>query len=387
MARARNNRLPPSSSHLIRLGARKKLLAVALSFPAAALRCFNAFLGPALDAQKVVLLEPFGLGDIISLQPLVKILLERRHEVVLCANPAWRPLYPDRPGFVWVDSKLAWGAHDAKSKYDSSAYLGPAFRDFLRTFRRAARGGVGLDTRGDIRDIITLYLAGCSRVGSLSRYLGSDTPVPSIAARTAPPAPELRRWEQNLLLLDLVARGWKPANPAPPAFPHLRGERAGSRQLGLIAVAPWKGRLWAPERWREIIGEFRARGFHLRSLCGPGQESLARQQTGDLETLELRSIPDWAAALSACRLLVTLDTGPMHLAAALGVPLVALFGSGLLPLWAPSGPQAVVIAHQDGPDPVVCHQVEENVPLGRIAMDRISAGEVADAARRLCEGT
>jgi hypothetical protein len=47
-------------------------------------------------------------------------------------------------------------------------YLKRQFRELLGQLRKAGRGCVGVDTRGDIRSIILLYLAGCRRVVTLS---------------------------------------------------------------------------------------------------------------------------------------------------------------------------------------------------------------------------
>ena len=251
--------------------------------------------------------------------------------------------------------------------------------------REVARGGLGIDTRGDIRSTITLYLAGCPRVASLSHYIGSDVRVPSIAARIVPFVRNLRRWESNLRFLELIQPGSVAQEIRPPSFPHLASGRG--KIVGLIPVAPWKGRLWVPDRWREVIKALRAGGHDLKCLCGPGQEAMAKVQAGDVEVAACGSIDDWARALSACRLVVTLDTGPMHLADALGIPVVALFGPGLLPLWAPSGRESTVVAHQDGPDGVVCHQVDSNIELGRMSMERISVEEVLSAVRKRLENS
>ena len=372
--------LPSDRRDTFHLGPRKRLLAALLSLVASVLRCCNAWFGPRAVGKKVVLLEPFGLGDIISLQPLLNCLLERGYQVVLCGNQAWRALYPPRAGFVWLDAGLPWGTHDEKAKYRFSAYVSPAFRSFLRQFGNEASGGIGVDTRGDIRSTIALYLARCSRVTSLSHYIGSDVRVPSIAAGIVPFSPGLRRWEMNMRFLVAIGAGTIPDSAPPPSFPHLKTSMKGG-VIGIIPIAPWEGKLWVASRWAEVITGLRKEGFECQCLCGPGQEMQAREQAGDVAVTECKSIEDWARALCDCGLVVTLDTGPMHLADALGIPVVALFGCSILPLWAPSGPRSVVIAHQDEPEFMICQPVEKNSEIGRKAMERNSACEVLAAAR------
>jgi ADP-heptose:LPS heptosyltransferase len=73
----------------------------------------------------------------------------------------------------------------------------------------------------------------------------------------------------------------------------------------------------------------------------------------------------------------------MHLADALGIPVIALFGQGKLPLWAPSGQQSRIVTHQDDPDFFLCHPIEENTAFARQFMDRISVAEVLAAVEAL----
>jgi ADP-heptose:LPS heptosyltransferase len=131
-------------------------------------------------------------------------------------------------------------------------------------------------------------------------------------------------------------------------------------------VAPWRGKLWEPEKWRELVARLQALGWQLVGLCGPQQSAAARAALGaDVPVTECDGLAAWAMELARSRLAVTLDTGPMHLAAALGVPLVALFGQGLLPLWHPAGARSVVVSHQADADFKPCHPLEENAAVER----------------------
>jgi len=76
---------------------------------------------------------------------------------------------------------------------------------------------------------------------------------------------------------------------------------------------------------------------------------------------------------------VIVDSGPMHLADAVGVPVVALFGQGKLPLWAPSGKNNRVLSHQSDPDFFHCYPIEKNAHWGQKFMDRIAPREALDA--------
>ena len=101
------------------------------------------------------------------------------------------------------------------------------------------------------------------------------------------------------------------------------------------------------------------------------------------EITECTTIESWIRFLSEIDLLVALDSGPMHLADALGVPLIALFGPGQLPMWAPSGKFARVLHHQEPPHFRPIHQIEGNERLGEALMEKITVEEVFDCIQNL----
>ncbi|HTG43015.1 MAG TPA: glycosyltransferase family 9 protein, partial [Verrucomicrobiae bacterium] len=98
--------------------------------------------------------------------------------------------------------------------------------------------------------------------------------------------------------------------------------------------------------------------------------------------IECASIQSWAREFNQCAFVITVDSGPMHLADALDVPVIALFGQGKLPLWAPSGRKSVAIAHRDAAF-FVCHPIVANTDLGRKYMNLIRVEEVLTAADRI----
>ena len=340
---------------------------------AAAFRRFNS--------RGILILEPFGMGDMISHQPLIQSLLQHGYDVRICARPEWRNLYPEVA--CWIPARIPWSSYAEQTKYAVTEYASRPFREFARQLREAGRGCIGFDTRGDIRSVALLYLAGCRKVWTLSNYLGTDLNGFFGAARQVSFRPDLRRWEVNLSFLDSLRVQHK---GGPPKFPHLSRLRVpmSARNLGLVPIAPWQGKWWGRERWSPLVSSVTAKGWKVTGLCGPGQSKAAVQELGDaVQIVECGVIEHWAAELQKFSAVVTVDTGPMHLADALEIPLIALFGQGLLPLWAPSGTQSRVLSHQDAPDFALCHQIESNTPLGRECMARIQAAEVVAALDQL----
>lgn len=109
----------------------------------------------------------------------------------------------------------------------------------------------------------------------------------------------------------------------------------GKRWLVLDPFAGWESKLWPQEHWVEVAAAAMDR-FNLLPMVffGPGEEQNARDL---LDQIMLRAIDSTMAPQTSLREYVALlrqcaaafvgaDTGPMHIAAAAGVPTVAMFG-------------------------------------------------------------
>jgi hypothetical protein len=333
--------------------------------------------------RRVLVLEPFGLGDVLSHQPMVHALLAGGFQVTFCGREAFRAMLP--PEVQWIPSRIPWGLHDYARKYRPADYLAPEFRGFFRALRGAGRGAIGLDTRGDCRSVWLLHLSGCARVLTLDHYLDTDLPMPRVAGERVPFDFSLRRWELNLRFPARL--GVETGVAGPPALDasHWAQARASSAsEIALIPMAPWEGKLWPVQHWRSLVKALRAVGHAPCALCGPGQTSATLAQLGGaVPVREQGSIPEWLRVLAQFRAVISVDTGPMHLADALGVPVVALYGVGRLPLWQPSGANSIALHHQDDPDFRQLAPTNANAAGARSFLARITAREVTDALDRL----
>jgi ADP-heptose:LPS heptosyltransferase len=103
---------------------------------------------------------------------------------------------------------------------------------------------------------------------------------------------------------------------------------------------------WDPRRFGEVARSLAARGFTIVVTAGPGEEwfsgEVAREVDGTLILLGL-SIPELAELIRGARLYIGNDSGPMHLAAAVGTPTVAVWGSSDSRRWRPWGVEHRVV--------------------------------------------
>lgn len=353
-----------------------------LSLVCIILRCINALAAKGShNSKRVVVVEPFGMGDLIALEPLTTTLHENGWRVTVMGQERWRPVLSE---VDWISVPKSW------HEMTISELVGFA-RKLLRTSRPEYRGSVGIDPRGNISSITLLLLLGCKEVFTLDHYEGTTTRIPyGVAHRAVHETASVMRWELALQFLH----AFHIPNPQnrPPQAEHLRGTvSVDSKQVGLISVAPWAGKRWIAERWAMVIQYLRENGYQPVTICGPGQkaEALAAIGTEDVPVLEAASVPSLAQTIAGCAAVLTIDSGPMHLAGALNVPVVALFGTGQLPMWAPFSRHARIVTspgfwEQNG-DSVNVHPVGKNAALGQQGMSQISSDSVIQAFQELWE--
>ena len=91
----------------------------------------------------------------------------------------------------------------------------------------------------------------------------------------------------------------------------------------------WFTKRWEPERFGELARRLSDDGFPIALTWGPGEDAMANriEAVADRDILKIKTtLPELVALCERSRLFVGGDTGPMHFAAALGTPVVAIFG-------------------------------------------------------------
>lgn len=297
-------------------------------------------------APRIALIKLSALGDVVHALPVAHALrarfpdaeltwvVERREQAILAGNP-------DLDHVVAVDTRL-WrrefrrpgGAHTVYAKV----------RGLVRRLR-AGRFDVAVDLQGLWKSgVITALTRAPKRVGFALAYCRERANALFTTHRVALPPDVVHVVEVNLALLAAldIAR----EEIGTPVFPiaadptaeaivtRILEDEGIKPETPLVVLHPGTGqdgKRWGIEEYRRLGDELAERLGARVGLCwGPGEEPLARAIAQGMRAAAVvappTSIPEMVALLRRATLVVGGDTGPTHIAAALGVPALGLYG-------------------------------------------------------------
>ena len=358
------------------------------------------------NIKRLLIVRLSAMGDVIHTLPAVRFLreafpqafigwlIEERWAELLCApgTPRRGPRSALRPLVDEVHSVnlKTWG----KSLFS------------MTTVQQAAK--VWNDVR-DVRYDVAVDLQGAIRSAVLARWSGARTVYGVAEPREAPASLWYTRRvvargrhviEQNLSVAEALV-GHRAAmtpkelpcdlrNDLPNELPkEPQAEQHISRQLAELGIgefailnpgAGWGAKRWPAERYGEVARGLAEQGIGSILNYGPGEEELVRTAEaasgGTTRGMSL-SITELIALTRRARLFVGGDTGPMHLAAALQVPVVAIFGPTDPARNGPYGTRSIVLRSAES---VTSHARRAAPDEGLLA---IGSDEVVAAAREL----
>ena len=140
--------------------------------------------------------------------------------------------------------------------------------------------------------------------------------------------------EQGVELAEAIAgdrlSAGRPLLPVDGQAEAWAAEAAPARTGPLVLVNPgagWGAKRWPAERYAEVARRLAHEGCQIVVNAGPGELDLARQIAAASGGLVLDcSVAELIALTRRVDLLIAGDTGPLHLACALGKPVVGIFG-------------------------------------------------------------
>lgn len=252
---------------------------------------------------------------------------------------------------------------------------------------RRARYDAALDLQGLIKSAVLARAAGAAQTIGLTRtHLRESAAGLFYSRRVEPDARHVVY--KNLALLDALGISRRevafPLRIPQSAVADAVSERFGDDGYMLLNPgAAWPNKRWPPERFGALAAAIReAAGMRSLVLWGPGEQPLAAAvvtaSRGAGELSPPTTIGDLFAIASRARVVVAGDTGPLHIAAGVGAPVVALFGPTFPERNGPWSPVDISISRART---CVCHH-KRQCQQPPACIEDIAAEEVIDAVKR-----
>ena len=257
-------------------------------------------------------------------------------------------------------------------------------RDVIGTIR-SLRYDVVLDFQGAIKSAIMARLSGATLRAGFTDPRESAARI-FYSARYGRIGEHVI--EQNAGLAgQALNRHIEPARPLLPSDPE--AERWANGEIARLGIASfaimnpgagWGAKQWPSERYGEVAKALATHGLKTLVNAAPGEESLAQEliaASGGHAFMIRCTIGELTALTRRARLFVGGDTGPLHLAAALRVPTVGLYGPTDPARTGPFGENCIAIRHPESQTTFSHHREIEQGLL------KITAEETISAARWL----
>jgi len=320
---------------------------------------------------RFVVFAPNWLGDAVMALPAIAAVRHaaRTGSLTIAARPAILPLFSMVPG---IGELVELGKREREStrRFDTAILLPNSFHAALTAWRAGVpeRWGYRTDWR---RPLLTRAIEPPVDVHQVEyyRYLTSALGLLDPSPFSGQPHLELSEELRANGLNELKGAGWDGTRP-------------------LVALAPGaaygSAKRWPPESFAQLASALARDGIQSVMVGGRADLPVARQIEATLDgdvvlNLMGTDLPMLAGILSVCRALVSNDSGAMHLGAALGIRVTAVFGPTNERLTRPAGDRHVVLTN-----PVWCRPcMMRECPIDHRCMRGVGVDRVIGAVRQM----
>jgi lipopolysaccharide heptosyltransferase I len=281
------------------------------------------------DARNILIIKPSSLGDIVHALPTAATLRRRFPSAKL----------------TWLVKREWADVLDGNPDIDAVLAVDLSLGGWPTAIERVRAGCFDLvvDLQGLLRSAVLGWLSGAPvRVGFADGREGSPW---FYTDRVAVPAVSMHAVDRCLLLAGFL--GAQPTEVKPSDFPLSQdadaearveafladaGVQAGTALVAMNPSARWDTKQWRAESfaetgdWLQQQGTARVVVIGSRGERPKGEQVIRHMRSAPIDLVGKTTVKELVALLRRVRALVTNDSGPMHLAAAVGTPVVALFG-------------------------------------------------------------
>ena len=336
------------------------------------------------DFKRILIARTDRIGDVLLSTPVIKALRDKYpHSYIAMMVSAYaRDIVEGNPYLdkviiydkevlhkSWLSSfRFAQGLK--KNKFDLAVILHPTNRVHLVSFLAGIPKRVGYDRK--LGFLLTDRIRHTKQLGEkheleynldLLRYLGIE---PQGKNLFMPLKPESEKWVKELFRQE--------------------GIREADRLLAIHPAASCPSKIWPPERFAQTADKLAQNyGFKILVIAGPKDVKLAEALVKHLRSSVINlagktSITQLASLLKRCSLFISNDSGPVHIASAVGTPVISIFGrnqAGLSPRrWGPVGLKDKILHKEAGCIECLAHNCQKQFAC----LKAISVEDVVAAA-------
>jgi ADP-heptose:LPS heptosyltransferase len=333
------------------------------------------------DVKRVLVLELWNIGDVVLALPFLQQLRERfpRARIAFVGRAYARELLgPSGVVDEFIETDLAW--QNSGRRWNVLAYHWIRLAALIRKLR-GQQFDIAFQCRPHVREYVILALSGAKRrVGmrmiGWDRLLTDRLPIDVFKdkkkeswLRLLEPFGGPHRRTPQKLAASASAREWA------KGFLATRGVSTEDLVIGVHPGASIAEKRWPLDRFEDVIRWLAARaGVRVLVFVEPGGYGSALEAKDGRITAKV-GLPQMVALLERCDLLVCNDSGPMHIAGALGVSCVAVFSAGIAEMFEPLGSGHQVVS----PDHDLHSGPRTSVPPPPYTVTEVPTARVLDA--------
>ena len=305
----------------------------------------NKYLIPGHNFERILIVRTDRIGDVLLSTPVIKALRDNypKAHIAMIVSPYAKDIVDGNPYLDeviiydkdathrgWIAS-MNFAGDLRKKKFDLGLILHPTNRAHLIAFFSGIPKRVGFNRKFGF--LLTDQVEHTKQLGAkheleysldLVRRLGIE---PRDKSLFMPIKPESEKWVSELFLREKINQT--------------------DKLLAIHPGASCPSKVWSNERFAWVADKLIAKyKFKVLIVAGPKDAGLARNVAENMHESVINlagetSVSQLASLLKRCQLFISNDSGPVHIASALGVPVISIFGraqQGLSPVrWGPLG--------------------------------------------------
>jgi heptosyltransferase-2 len=338
------------------------------------------------DYKRILIVRTDRIGDMILSTPVIKALRDANpfSYIAMMVTPYTKIIVEGNPYLDEIiiydkqGKEKSWFASFKfafelkKKRFNLAVVLNPSNRSNLIPFLAGIPRRVGYNRK--LGFLLTDRIKDIKYEGKkheieynldLVRHIGVE---PQDKNTFMPVSPESEKWVENI---------FKEKNIAPV-----------DKLIVLNPGSSDNSQIWPAERYAAVGEKLAQKGYKIVILGGPADREIAQQVMSQMQSPFINmvgnnNISQAASFLKKCSLFISRDTGLMHIASSIGVPIIAIFGrnqAGLSPVrWGPHNKKSLVLHKDLGCDECLAHRCKK----GFLCLKAITVEDVLAAAEQL----